>query len=378
MKTKNLILHLSLIEGIGPSTIQKFFGPQQTTAPEDLYTFGEKDLIHLFGLSPAAAFKVVQGLLSRDLLEKELVLIEKNNLRLMTIVDADYPELLKHIHMPPVVLYWQGKLLAHDENCLAVIGSRKANRYGYDAIDQIVPSLVHQGWVIVSGGALGADSMAYRATVEAGGRTIAVLGAGLLQPYPASNRRLFADILASDGALVSPFPLMMQALPGNFPARNRIISGLSLGCLVVQAAQQSGASITARFALDQGRDVFAVPGPIDDELSAGCHALIQQGAKLVTSALDIVQEYGQGVEAVSEEAMQRTIDEILPSDDHGDYQPKIQTPEHSILRLCSKPCSMDDLAQETSLDLAALTTLLFDLQLEGKIAQNFMGLWERT
>jgi Predicted Rossmann fold nucleotide-binding protein involved in DNA uptake len=151
--------------------------------------------------------------------------------------------------------------------------------------------MVENGWVIVSGGAIGADSMAHAKTVACGGRTMAIIGSGLLNPYPSSNEKLFNDILASGGLILSPFGMQTVARPGNFPARNRVIAGLSLGCVVVQAAKKSGASITAQLALDNGREVFAVPGLFHDELSIGCHALIQQGAKIISDAYDILAEF---------------------------------------------------------------------------------------
>ena len=267
-------------------------------------------------------------------------------------------------------MYWQGCRLDETHKHIAVVGSRNANHYGQRVINSLVPELVAHNFVIVSGGALGADSMAHRAALDAGGKTIVVLGSGLLQSYPATNVRLFETIINQGGTILSSFSLNRTAIPGNFPARNRIIAGLSHGCIVVQAAQKSGARITAQFALDQGREVFAVPGPVDDELSLGCHALIQDGAKLVNSVDDILQEFGQ-----------MTVKK-------GDYQTKIKTltvPQTAVTNLsevqikivqsCRQPCSLDGLMQKTNLPLSTLQAELFDLQLAGKMQQDFTGMW---
>ena len=159
-------------------------------------------------------------------------------------------------------------------------------------VTSFIPELVHNGCSIVSGGALGIDGLAHRATLEAQGVTVAVLGSGLLKPYPAAHKTLFKKIIECRGALVSCFPLLTEPKPALFPARNRIIAGLSRGCLVVQAGIPSGALITAQYAVDEGREVFAVPGSLDNPLSVGCHRLISQGATLVTSASDILASFG--------------------------------------------------------------------------------------
>ena len=220
------------------------------------------------------------------ILETELSLIEKYEISWVTVFDACYPALLKQIYLPPVILYYKGCSLERSP-LLAVVGSRKGDSYGKLAVERIIPPLVEQGYGIVSGGALGIDALAHAATIASQGSTFVVLGSGLLWPYPRSHVRLFKQVVESGGALISCFPLQQEALPGLFPARNRIIAGLSQGCLVVQAARASGALITAYHALHEGREVFAVPGRIDAPLSEGCHSLIAQGALLTTSAEDI-------------------------------------------------------------------------------------------
>jgi len=203
------------------------------------------------------------------------------------ILDKEYPALLKQIHLPPIILYCRGAKLSN--NNFSIVGSRKGSIYAENVCKHIIPKLIDQ-YTIISGGALGVDSMAHKEAIKSGGRTVAVLGSGFLQPYPRENIDLFRAIVDNGGTVISPFNLKMEPLKGNFPARNRIIAGMSVGTLVVQAAVKSGAHITAAFALEQGREVFAVPGSIFEEISLGCHSLIQQGAKLVSCPEDILEE----------------------------------------------------------------------------------------
>ena len=368
--TSGIILHLSLIEGIGFATVSRIINKIGIENLDQLYHMNIGQLVRTIECSEIIAKKIVDGLATRTLLEQELTLLEKHPVSLITFLDPEYPELLKNIQGPPLVLYYQG-ILPTTYATLAVIGSRDAHSYAQDAINRLVPPLVNHGWAIISGGARGADTMAHRATLDAGGITVAILGSGLLRPYPYSNKNLFAEMIQKGGAVVSPFPLLMEPLAPNFPARNRIIAGMSRGCLVVQAAVKSGARITADFCLAQGREVFAVPGPINDPLSQGCHALIQQGAKLTTDIADIVSEFGQEL--------------IIPAT-HTLPLPGIvlqKTPatltnsvEDKIVRACRAPCSFDELLELTGVPMIEITQLLFNLQLQGKITQTMSGLWE--
>ena len=230
----------------------------------------------------------------------------------------------------------------------------------------MIPPLVEFGWVIVSGGAMGTDSFVHDKVVRLGGKTIAVLGSGLLHWYPACNYQLFHQIIQSGGMIVSCFPLQTQPIPSNFPARNRIIAGLSQGTVVVQAATKSGALITAEFALEQGREVFAVPGSIEHALHDGCHNLIQQGAKLVTSAHDIVVELGFEVVTGQSQDCQMS----LPLSDACLY-------EKLILEITLIATSTETLLSKIDLSLDDLNLKLFNLSLDGKITQDMMGLWKR-
>lgn len=328
-----------------------------TKSPLDqLYAYQTRDVVHYFELSPRIAQIIVDGLKDKELLEKELNLIEKYNVTLLDFLDEDYPEALMHIYHPPLVLYCKGEALCEGKN-IAIVGSRKADRYAQQCIDKLVPPLVQNNWTIISGGATGVDTMAHKKTIEAGGKTIVIFGTGLMHPYPVANKELFRSIVRTGGTLVSPFPMQTPPSKGNFPARNRIISGLSQGCIVVQAAHKSGALITSQFALDQGKPVFAIPGSITNELSLGCHKIIQQGAKLVNNIDDVLEEYGLNP-SIKESHNQTTI---------------ISDP---LLAHLEQPTSLDELYSKTGIDMLDLQNKLFTLQLEGKVRLNFAGLWE--
>jgi DNA processing protein len=365
---KNLIVHLSLIENIGPAAINKVFNNLSLDQIKDLYSFTQSDLISLCSLTAPTAAKIVLGLANQRLLEHELLLVQKHGITVHTIFDDEYPALLKQIYLPPPVLYIKGHF--KESKSLAGVGSRQAHSYAQRVLALLLPPIIDNGWSIVSGGALGADTFAHHIALKTGGITSAVLGSGLLQLYPSENRKFFDEIVHHGGALISPFALNHCPLPGNFPARNRIIAGLSHGCLVVQAAQKSGARITANYALEQGKEVFVVPGPIDDPLSAGGHALIQQGAKLVTTSEDILIEFNE-------------TSTIAPLQIRSKFEQQVsllkvseQEPQDPFVALCKQPISAEELADKTNLSLPELQAKLFDLQLDGKIAQNFAGLWE--
>lgn len=374
-KNNLVLLHLSLISGIGPVTVlkilKKIFEIWVDFDLTKLYDYTSSDLVTKFGLSENLSKTLFDGLKDKSLLEKELELIEKYNIKLLTLLDSEYPQNLKEIHAPPVVLYCKGASFENFDKNIAIVGSRKSNAYAKDVIYNLVPELIANGYKIVSGGAHGVDSVAHQATLDFKGRTIVVFGAGLIHPYPANNKELFRQIVKNDGMLLSPFPLQTPPDKGNFPARNRIIAGLSVGCLIVQAAQKSGALITAQFALEQGRQVFAIPGSLHDELSFGCHELIKQGAKLVTLVDDILEEFGQincckkNIE-VSQKIQIKKDDQFVGADSE----------EIKILRELPCVSSLDDLSIKTELTMEKLQEKLFEMQLEGKVRQNFAGFWE--
>jgi len=379
------ILHLSLIEGVGPATISHIVRSKPDNCSwQDMRDLTQTDWIAL-GLSQRTAATVSVGLAGYHSLEQELERINAHGIEWVTYCDDGYPALLKHIYQPPSVLYMRGALLDTHAKSVAIVGSRNADTYAQSVIDLFVPILVHKDWSIVSGGAVGADSMAHRASLQASGKTIAVLGSGLLRPYPYQNKTLFEQIVQSGGTLVSSFALNAEAKAAHFPARNRIISGLSTGCVVVQAARKSGASITAHYALEQGRTVFAVPGMIDNPLSEGCHLLLQEGAMLATHAHDILAGLGEHVfrtestaQSLSRSAMENTSKHTAASshvESSSNSNKSVDTIETRILRLCEYPLSLEDVAQQCGMTYMAAQELLSDLQLDGLIRQNIAGQW---
>ena len=218
--------------------------------------------------------------------------IEKKGIKWITIFDEEYPSLLSQIYDPPILLYYKGSLDCLKQKSIAVVGTRKMTGYGRMACEKFVKNLVQFNLTIVSGLAKGIDTEAHKTAVLEDGQTVGVLGGGINEIYPPENRNLAQEIINGHGAIISEFPPSYPHLPGNFPARNRIISGLSLATLVVEAASDSGSLITARFALEQGRDVFAIPGPITSSLSKGPIDLIKDGARAVFESGEILEEMG--------------------------------------------------------------------------------------
>ncbi|MDP3788078.1 MAG: DNA-processing protein DprA [Candidatus Chromulinivorax sp.] len=377
-----IILHLSLIPGIGPATIKIIIEqmpsvfalgrlrPDGAEELADLYSMKVPELCEL-GLTYDRATKIVAGLQDTSILDKELELIAKYNIGWTVLGSPEYSSLLAEIEQPPAVIYYQGQNLFYSDKALAFVGSRKSDAYARVIVDKLVPQLVQDNWIIVSGGALGVDSLTHDQVVRSGGKTIVVLGSGLLNWYPASNSGLFNKVIQSGGMIVSCFSLQTQPIAANFPARNRIIAGLSQGTVVVQAASKSGALITADFALEQGRQVFAVPGSIEHGLHDGCHYLIQQGAKLVTNVHDIVIEFGYGVQSAQDSA-----DKQLSLPMEISTSP-ISKQDAVILEKLLQPRSTDELLSRLDIPLEDLMQKLFDLSLEGKISQDMMGLWKR-
>lgn len=284
MTDREALILLNMIEGLGPKKIEKLLSYLDRAS--SIFTMKDAELKKFLGQVLSAAI-----IKKRESLQyfKELKLIEKHNIEILTILDRDYPPLLKEIYDPPAVLYVKGNKDCLAKNCLAIVGSRKASLYGLNASQKFSYSLASLGFVIVSGLAYGIDTSAHKGALKAKACTCAVLGSGLLHIYPKENSTLATQIVKR-GCVISEFPLESSPRKENFPRRNRIISGLSQGTLVVEAAQKSGALITANFALEQSREVFCLPGCIDSPQSRGVHSFIKQGARLVDSVEDILDE----------------------------------------------------------------------------------------
>lgn len=382
MNSRITLLHLSLISGIGPATIAKLIHAFSFERIAILYQLTSAEIIQAAQLPATIAQIITVGLRDSKLLELELSLIDKHAITWLTLYDTGYPELLKHIHLPPTILYVRGPGLEHSLKSLAVVGSRACDAYGTQIITMLIPQLVAQNYTIVSGGALGIDTLAHDIALKNGGITVAVLGSGLLRPYPNINNKLFERIVNQGGAVISSFALMAEPLPGNFPARNRIIAGLASGCLVVQAAQKSGSLITASFALENGREVFAVPGPINNPLSAGCHSLIAQGATLVASVIDIQKAFGEEIVSYTENVVAQKIAspaKQLPVAAQL-KQEQLKMPEaasEKILYYAQVAISFDELLMKSELSVQELQDMLFEMQIDGRIEQDVMGFWQK-
>ncbi|MBN2097071.1 MAG: DNA-processing protein DprA [Candidatus Omnitrophica bacterium] len=291
---------------------------------------------------------------------KMKVLTRKDNFITLSLSDQGYPANLKYIYDPPQTLYVQGKLFPQDNIAIAIVGSRRATYYGLNNAENLAFELAALGITIVSGLARGVDSAAHKGALKAGGRTIAVLGSGLNVIYPAENQEL-AEEIARHGAVISEFTPDTGPQRYNFPRRNRIISGLSLGIVVVEAAKKSGALITAYSALDQGREVFALPGKVDSFTSRGTHDLIKQGAKLVDSTQDILEELEPLLAAYTKEHQDKEQPTI---------QPNLTEEENSVYScLSSEALQVDEIMQKTNFSYGRLSTALLKLEYKKLIKQ---------
>lgn len=286
-------LRLCLVPGVGPR-IRKALVERFGSAGA---TLGAKtgELCEVQGVGPTLARKIAAARNEIDA-EAEIALCREHGIHLLTEADAGYPRSLREIHDPPGVLFVRGTIKPDDALAVGIVGTRHGTHYGLRQAERLAGGLARAGLVIISGLARGIDAAAHRGALAAGGRTIAVLASGVMSIYPPEHDRL-AEEVAEHGALVSEAPPQCEPLPGMFPQRNRLISGLSLGVVVVEAAERSGALITARHAMEQGREVFAVPGNVDSRASRGCHRLLRDGARLVESADDVLEELGPLVEA---------------------------------------------------------------------------------
>lgn len=299
-----------------------------------------------------------------NFLQSEYNHIRQNDVAVVTIFDECYPVVLRGIYDPPVVLYVKGRLPVDQGLAVGIVGSRNASMYGINIAEKFAGQLAELGITVVSGLAKGVDAAAHRGCLRTGGQTIAVVGCGLSHIYPPQNKDLFAEI-GQKGAVISEFPMAMPPISFNFPARNRIISGLSLAVLVVEASLKSGALITSHFALEQGRDVFAVPGKIDHPNSQGVNQLIKQGAKLVTCFEDIVQELEPQLRRNL--AAPKKVTENL-ADHYGGYD--LCANEFAIVNVLNQePVYIDDVVSQCGQSPADVASLLLKLELKKCVKQ---------
>ncbi len=321
------------------------------------------ELLGRLGIREDSAIKALVNLEEFNAVGYAAVM-KKNNITLISMDDVSYPESLRTVPDAPVFLYARGDLSVLARPCIAIVGSREMNDYGRRVVSHIVPPIVQANVVTVSGLAYGIDAEVARETIAAGGTTVAVLGHGLGMIYPKANQKLADEIVQKGGLLLSEFALDVRPDNYTFPARNRIIAGLSLATVVAQATEDSGSLITADLALDYGRDVCAVPGDIFDPQFAGCHGIITRGtAKLVMSGEDILKEVGIVGSSVSQ------------SSDFLADSPEEQSVFDS---LSSLPSALDDLVVKTKLEAAVLNGVLTVLELKGAVKNAGGGKWVRA
>lgn len=347
-------LALKRVTGVGNVLYRRLLDKFKT--PDAVLGAGEEALLTVEGV----ALDLARGICSFDafdLVDLEIETLTRLGVTLLSLQDPDYPPLLAAIYDPPPFLYVKGDPRIPNPYPIAVVGSRRASHYGRTVAARLSRELAEQGMTIVSGFARGIDALAHCAALAAGARTIAVLGTGIDRIYPSEHRRLF-DEIAEQGLIVSEFPLGAAPEAHHFPQRNRVISGLSVGCLVVEATLESGSLITARSALEQGREVFAVPGSILSETTAGTHQLIRSGAKLVERVEDILEEILPQMRRLPRESA---------------FAPVLEGEEKKLYDLLGfEPKHIDQLIQESALSTAAVSGVLLSLELRG-IARQLTG-----
>ena len=343
---------LNLLPSLGPVRIKRLI--QHFGTPKQIWEAAPQAFLDVKGFTPNLRDKILQ---ERQNIhpEKAWEKILQQGYSLLTWEDNSYPPLLKEIYDPPPLLYYYGNVDILHSNCLAIVGSRRHTVYGREIAYKFAAGLSRHGLIVVSGMARGIDTWAHKGVLDAGGKTAAILGCGLDVCYPPENKPLKEEIEKS-GVLISEFPPGYKPLPANFPRRNRIISGLSLGTLVVEAGEKSGALITADFALEQGREVFAVPGGIASPYSRGCHKLIKEGAKLVENIEDVLEEI----------MVTGLLGDVFPPQQKPEFNPD----EERLLEFIPyEPFALEELAALSKMPLSRLNVLLLELELKGAVKQ---------
>jgi len=352
------LVALAMIPSIGSISIQRFL--KAFTRPRDIFKASTAQLALIEGMTPRKINAIKAAEKENDV-GNELRQARDHNITIVTILDSGYPEQLKNIYDPPAVLYVKGSLLAQDYNSVAIVGSRRATFYGLSVAQRLAGELSEAGITVVSGLARGIDTAGHKGALEHRGRTIAVLGSGLLTIYPPENKSL-ADEIAGCGALVSEFSLHTPPLAKNFPRRNRIISGLSLGVVVVEAARNSGALITAEMALQQSREVFAIPGKMDSQTSIGTNRLIKDGAALIAGVDDIIDEIKIKLRPslCTEQPIRRPAEEKQVFDGRT---------ESVYALLSDAPLHIDEIIQNSNLNMNECSLAIMKLQLQRLIKE---------
>lgn len=357
MNSRDTLVWLSSIKGVNNKIIdilEKNFSQLSC-----LWDVSKDDILYIKGINDRTKQEIIKNrneLYYENLLKR----IETYKVKVITYYDDDYPNNLRNIFDSPKVLYIKGQLLPEDENSIAIVGARKSTSYGRWAAEKISSELANLGVCLVSGMANGIDTQVHISALENKSRTIAVLGCGVDIIYPSSNRELYYKI-QDNGCIISEFPLGTQPLPYNFPQRNRIISGLSLGVVVVEATEKSGSLITARHAIEQGKDVFAVPGNINSIFSRGTNLLIKDGAKLVMEVEDIIAEIPYLFDKYAKLYKNKKVEL-----DHS----KFSDNEMKVLKcILEKPIHLDLIAHKTGIRINDLNSILTILEMKGAVRQ---------
>lgn len=374
---RDALLTLTLTSGLGPTLTRRAI--ELIGSAEDVVDAGTQKLARVDGVGPKRAESIrraIDHVRGNGVIDEEKSLIARFGVRLVALEDDDYPPLLRHIPDPPPLLYVRGELKQEDAVSLAIVGARRCSNYGRQQADRLATLCAQAGLTIVSGGAYGIDVAAHRAAMRIGGRTIAVIGSGLADAYPAKHRDLFDEIAAPNGcgAVISELPMRTPPARENFPRRNRIVSGLALGVLVVEASSRSGALITARLcAEDHNREVMAVPGRIDTLSSAGCHKIIREGwATLVTSAADILDCLGETGELLKAGVTVKRDGEDAPRDDLSPslFEQNLTDSQRKIVEALSEPLLLDQIAAKTGLAIHVIQADLTMLQIRGVVKRE--------
>ena len=358
MDSREALVALNMIEHVGPVRVRQlleFFAD----APAVLRA-SKQQLLHVNGIGEETADAISNWEKTVDL-AGELQRIHDFGCHVLTQHDADYPELLRQIYDPPIVLYVKGKLLPQDKNGVAMVGSRMTTHYGIEVARKLAYQLAYLGVTVVSGGARGIDTAAHQGAITSKGRTIAVLGTGINRVFPPENAELFERI-AANGAVMTQFPFNRPADKQSFPIRNRIVAGMTLGTVVVEANLSSGALITANFATEYGRQIFAVPGRIDSPRSKGCHELIKKGAKLCEGAEDILSEFEYLFPATNRPAAASETG-VLPALELSENEQKI------FNTLQTEESSIDEIIRRSGLPSSAVSVGLLALEMKRLVKQ---------
>ncbi len=352
MDAKSYYVLLSMVRGLGPRMLARL--TEALGSPERVWGAPEQELRAVPDVSPEVVRNLVAKRKRLDP-DTEMRRLRDEGIGVVAVDEPAYPALLRYIFDPPRVLYIKGDPAVLQQPMLAIVGARKATHYGLGVAEKIARDLAAAGLCIVSGMARGIDTAAHKGALIARRPTVAVLGCGVDIVYPPENKKVMADIIAS-GAVISEFPPGTAPVGGNFPQRNRVISGLSRGVMVIEAAEKSGSLITADFALEQGRDVFAVPGQVTSPLNTGAHRLIKQGAKLVEDARDVLEELG--LAAAAEEPREMEITKSLTANEKKVYN-----------IVSDNPVNPEKIIGETGMSSAEVLSTLLVLELKGLVRQ---------